>query len=44
MARLVDAREAEIAVLAYLAVLCAIYNHGFVTRGTELITMRVFHC
>ena len=44
MTRLVDACKAEVAVLADLTVFRAIYNHGLIACGTELVTVSVIHC
>jgi hypothetical protein len=41
MTRFVDTREAEVAVLAYFAVLGPVNNHGFVSSSTELRIMSV---
>lgn len=41
MARLVDPREAEVAVLAHFAVLGPVNDKGGVARGSECIGMRV---
>jgi len=43
MTGLVDARKAEVAILAYLAVFRAINHHRRVTCGTELVAVSVLH-
>jgi hypothetical protein len=44
MARLVDARKAEVAILADLTVFRTVYNHGLIACGTELVTVSVIQC
>ena len=44
MARLVDARKAKVTVLAHLAVLSIVYDHGLVSCGAELLTVGVLNC
>jgi hypothetical protein len=41
MTRFVYSHEAEVAILANLAILSAIYNHGLVTCATELLAMSI---
>jgi len=43
MTGLVDARKAEVAILAYLAVFRTINHHRRVTCGTELVAVSVLH-
>jgi hypothetical protein len=44
MARLVDAREAEIAVLAYFAVFGTVYNHSGVPGAFEFFAVGIVDC
>ena len=41
MACLIDACKAKVAILSYLAILCAVDHHALVARGTELLAVRV---
>jgi hypothetical protein len=42
--RLVDARKAEVAVLAYLAILGAVYDHGCVSCVAEFLLVSIVDC
>lgn len=42
VARLVDARKAEVTILAHLAIFSAVNDHGLVTSGTEFLAVSVF--
>lgn len=43
MTRLVDARKAEVAILAHLTILGTVYNQSFVSCGVELLAVRVLN-
>jgi hypothetical protein len=43
MARFVNARKAEVAVLAHFAVFSAVYNHGGISCACKLLAMFVIN-